>query len=407
MDILDKYNSIAQRHAGLLDVGADPFAVRMDKVVSATEALINGRKTILAGTNNYLGLTFDPDCIAAAVDAMHDQGTGTTGSRVANGTYAMHRELELAIAEFLGKRHAIVFSTGYQANLGMLSGLAGPKDIILMDADSHASIYDGCRLSAATVVRFRHNDPDDLDRRLTRLQGEGDCKLIVVEGIYSMLGDRAPMREIAEVKRKHGAYLLVDEAHSLGVMGANGRGAAEEVGVEDDVDFVVGTFSKSLGAIGGFGASNHPKLDVLRFNTRAYMYTASCSPSTVASVTTAIRRMQEQPELRQKLRVNVDNLYTALSEIGFEICSPASPIIAVRLKDEATAVWVWNQLLEHGVYVNLALPPGTPNGACLLRCSVSAAHTDEQIDEIRQRFAAIMQGLSEQAERAPAAVAEA
>jgi 8-amino-7-oxononanoate synthase len=208
-----------------------------------------------------------------------------------------------------------------------------------------------------------------------------------------MLGDKAPMKDFAEVKRKHGAYLLVDEAHSLGVLGEHGRGAAEEAGVEEDVDFVVGTFSKSLGAIGGFGASDHPKLDVLRFNARAYMYTASCSPSSVATVTKALERMEESPELQQRLWSNANTLYDALSELGYEICSPASPILAVRLADEATAVWVWNRLLQNGVYVNLALPPGTPNGACLLRCSLSAAHSDAQIEEIRRQFAAIMQDL--------------
>ncbi len=299
MDIFDKYEAVSRRHSGLLEVGADPFAVRMDRVLSATEALINGRETILAGTNNYLGLTFDPDCVEAAIEATRSQGTGTTGSRIANGTYAMHRQLEEAIADFLERRHALVFSTGYQANLGMLAGLAGPKDVILMDADSHASIYDGCRLSGATVIRFRHNDPKDLDRRLTRLKDEGACKLVVVEGIYSMLGDVAPLAEFAEVKRRHGAYLLVDEAHSLGVLGDNGRGAAELAGMEEDADFVVGTFSKSLGAIGGFAATNHPKLDVLRFNSRPYMYSASCSPSTIASTCSSLCAAERLQRSRQ------------------------------------------------------------------------------------------------------------
>jgi 8-amino-7-oxononanoate synthase len=366
----------------------------MDRILSATEALINGRKTILAGTNNYLGLTFDQACIDASVAATREQGTGTTGSRIANGTYALHRKLEDEIAAFLKKRCALVFSTGYQANLGMLVGVAGPKDIILMDADSHASIYDGCRLSGATVVRFRHNDPDDLDRRLRRMQDQDACKLIVVEGIYSMLGDRAPLEEFAEVKRRHGAYLMVDEAHSLGVSGDHGRGVAEEAGIEDDVDFVVGTFSKSLGAIGGFGASNHERLDALRYCSRPYMYTASCSPSTIASVSTALRRLQELPDLRLQLWRNASALYGALEAAGYEICSPTSPILAVRLKDEATALYVWNRLLEMGVYVNLALPPGTPNGACLLRCSLSAAHSEQQIKQIGEYFASIMQELS-------------
>jgi 8-amino-7-oxononanoate synthase len=393
MDIFDKYALIAGRHDKVAEAGGDPFGVCVEEVRSATEARIKGRDTILVGTNNYLGLTFDSACMKAAATAIRRHGTGTTGSRIANGTYAIHRELEAEIARFLNRRGAIIFPTGYQANLGMIVGLAGPRDIILMDADSHASIYDGCRLSGATVVRFRHNDPEDLDRRLRRLEGQGESKLIVVEGIYSMLGDRAPLAEFAEVKRRHHAYLLVDEAHSLGVLGANGRGAAEEQQVEGDVDCVVGTFSKSLGAVGGFGASDHPRFDVLRFCSRPYMYTASSCPSSVASVLMAFRRMGEEPQLRQQLWSNARSLYEGLRSLGFEISSSLSPIIAVRLKDEASAVWAWNRLLREGVYVNLALPPGTPNGACLLRCSVSAAHTPEQIQAVCHRFEKVAAGL--------------
>ncbi|WP_026987491.1 serine palmitoyltransferase [Fodinicurvata fenggangensis] len=390
MDILDKYGPIAERRDSLLQVGLNPFGLRMDKILSPTEALINGRKTILVGTNNYLGLTFDPDCIEAGCEAMREQGTGTTGSRIANGSYALHEELEQAIARYLKCKSAIVFPTGYQANLGMIAGLAGPKDTILLDADSHASIYDGCRLSGATLIRFRHNDPADLDRRLSRLKNEEGVALVIVEGIYSMLGDIAPLKEFIEVKKRHGAFLLVDEAHSLGVMGAHGRGVAEACGVEDDVDFVAGTFSKSLGAIGGFGASNHPHFDRLRYCSRPYMFTASASPASVVTVTKAIEKIEQDPGLIDKLWRNANALYQGLSDLGFEICSPASPVIAVRLSDEQTAVFFWNRLVEEGVYVNLAIPPGTPNGVCLLRCSVSAAHSEAQIEEVCGRFEKIL-----------------
>ena len=223
------------------------------------------------------------------------------------------------------RRSALVFPTGYQANLGMLAGLAGPRDVIFLDADSHSSIYDGCRLSGATVVRFRHNDADDLDRRLARLADQGECKLIVVEGIYSMLGDQAPLAEFAEVKARHGAYLLVDEAHSVGVLGEHGRGAAEEQGVEAAVDFVAGTFSKSLGAVGGFVASDHPKFEVLRFCCRQYMFTASSCPSSIASVRAAFRRIREEPELRQRLWANAGALYDGLTALGFDVCSAEEP----------------------------------------------------------------------------------
>lgn len=394
MDIFDKYNLPAARHEKVLKVGTDPFNVRMEELYSATEARVNGRRTILVGTNNYLGLTYDPTCIEAAVEAIRRHGTGTTGSRIANGTYATHLALEQALAAFMNKRSAMVFPTGYQANLGILSGLAGSNDVILLDADSHASIYDGCRLSGATLVRFRHNDATDLDRRLTRMADDGRCKLIVVEGIYSMLGDRAPLRDFAEVKRKHGAFLLVDEAHSLGVLGEHGRGAAEEQGIEDDADFIVGTFSKSLGAVGGFGASSHPRFNVLRFCSRPYMFTASASPSNVASVLAAIGEIERRPELRTRLWDNAGALFDGVVAAGFEVCAPMSPVIALKMPDEETAIWAWNRLLERGVYVNLALPPGTPNGTCLLRASVSAAHTPEQIEEVCRRFAALAEDLA-------------
>lgn len=394
MDIFDKYSLPAARHDKVLEAGTDPFGVRMEELYSATEARVNGRRTILVGTNNYLGLTYDPRCMSAAVEAIRTYGTGTTGSRIANGTYASHVALERALAAFLNKRSAMVFPTGYQANLGILCGLAGAGDVILLDADSHASIYDGCRLSGATLVRFRHNDAADLDKRLRRLGDDGRCKLVVVEGIYSMLGDRAPLADFAEVKRKHGAFLLVDEAHSLGVLGDHGRGVAEEQGIEDDVDFVVGTFSKSLGAVGGFGASNHPKFDVLRFCSRPYMFTASASPSNVASVLAALHEVEARPELRERLWANASALFDGVVAAGFEVCAAMSPVIALRMPDEETAIYAWNRLLESGVYVNLALPPGTPNGACLLRASVSAAHTPDQIAEVVKRFHALAEHLA-------------
>ncbi|MFP6730760.1 MAG: aminotransferase class I/II-fold pyridoxal phosphate-dependent enzyme, partial [Alphaproteobacteria bacterium] len=287
-DLFDKFNALDETREQLLGDGVNPFHVRMDRVKSATEAVIDGRDVILFGTNNYLGLTFDPACMEAARAAVAAEGTGTTGSRIANGSYALHQDLEAAIAKFFQRSSAIVFSTGYQANLGVLAGLLGPGDTVLIDADNHASIYDGCRLSGADIVRFKHNDAADLDRRLGRVPGGAARCLIVVEGVYSMMGDVAPLADFAEVKTKHGAYMMVDEAHSLGIYGEHGRGNAESDGIEEAVDFVVGTFSKSLGAIGGFAASNHPEFELLRLSSRPYMFTASPSPSNVASVRTAL-----------------------------------------------------------------------------------------------------------------------
>lgn len=386
MDLFDKFQAISDVSERILEAGDNPFGVCMERILSTTRAVIGGKEVILAGTNNYLGLTFDPECLDAARDAIGSDGSGTTGSRIANGTYAGHQALEQELADFLGYRSVMVYTTGYQANLGAISGLANSGDIVFIDADCHASIYDGCVLSGATIVRFRHNDAADLDKRLGRVDKDSSNKLVVVEGMYSMLGDRAPLAEFTRVKNRHNAYLMVDEAHSLGVFGATGRGLAEEEGVLEDVDFVVGTFSKSLGAIGGFCASNHPKFDLVRITSHPYMYTASLSPSNVASVRAALRLLRARPELRDQLRENARSLYDGLTGLGYTVCSKDSPIVAVKAASQDEAAFMWNKLMEYGVYVNLAIPPGTPTGVSLLRCSVSAAHTESDLRGICTAF---------------------
>ena len=386
MDLFDKFSALPGQHEAILRAGSDPFGVCMDEIRSATEAVVDGRRVLLAGTNNYLGLTFDDACVEEARRSIARHGTGTTGSRIANGTYSAHRRLESELADFLDVQSVMVFSTGYQANLGAIAGLAGPDDIILIDADCHASIYDGCRLSGATVIRFRHNSPSDLDKRLARVGGKDTNKLVIVEGLYSMFGDIAPLAEFAEVKRKHGAYLYVDEAHSLGVFGATGRGVAEAAGVSDDVDFVVGTFSKSLASMGGFCGSNNPKFDLLRFASRPYMFTASLSPANLSAASASLRQLRARPELRDSLWRNAHALHDGLSRLGLTLGAAASPIVAVRMPNQEAAVQFWNGLYRAGVYVNLAIPPGTPNSASLLRCSISAAHTPAQIEQIRATF---------------------
>ena len=252
----------------------------------------------------------------------------------------------------------------------------------LIDADCHASIYEGTRVSGAEVIRFRHNNPGDLERRLRRLGKRAENALIVVEGIYSMLGDLAPLAEIAALKRRYGAYLMVDEAHSLGVLGATGRGLAQDTGVEDIVDFIVGTFSKSLGSVGGFCTSRHQELELLRYKTRAYVFTASLAPSVIESTRAALRIQQRGHQLRERLWNNVNRLYKALEQAGFKLGPHPSPVIAIELESKEQALLWWQQLLQRGVYVNLVLPPATPTGACLLRCSLSAAHTEAEVDRI-------------------------
>jgi 8-amino-7-oxononanoate synthase len=388
------------RHAGLLDAyrdvrttGADPFQIRMERVLSPTEAIINGKKCLTVGTNNYFGLTFDPSCMDAAIEAIKAEGTGTTGSRIANGSYSEHVALEQEIAEFYGKKHCMVFTTGYQANLGVISTLVGAEDFLLIDADSHASIYDACKQTQAEVVRFKHNDPASLDARLRRLGDKPGNRLVVLEGIYSMLGDSAPLKEFVEVCKKYGAYVLVDEAHSLGALGEHGRGLCESAGVLDDCHFIVGTFSKTLGAIGGYCVSNDPDFDILRVTTRAYMFTASLPPSIVASVRQALRVVRTRgTELRQQLWDNVHTLYDGLVAQGFKLGPEYGPVVGVHLPDRMTAIGFWRAMLDAGIYVNVAVPPATPNGVSLLRCSLCAVHTREQLEHMIE----VMTGIGRQ-----------
>jgi len=384
--LLEKFSIAKQLRSSLVDAGKDPTTVVFDVVNSATEGVVDGRTTILAGTNNYLGMTFDPDCISAGITALNTLGTGTTGSRMANGSYAAHGKLGAELADFYGCPNALVFSTGYTANLGVLTALLGPDDAVLLDSDAHASLYDGCRMSGADIFRFKHNDLTSLERRLERLGERARRCLIVVEGMYSVLGDCAPLAEIVALKERFGASLLVDEAHSLGVFGETGRGVAEADGVSDKVDFIVGTFSKSLGAMGGFCVSRHEILDLFRYVSRPFMFTASPSPVVMATTHEALRQLRARPELKDTLWSNARRLYSGLQELGLELGPELSPVVAVRCKDKESALSSWNKLLHAGVYVNMMLPPATPGGGSFLRCSISAAHTPEQIDIIISKF---------------------
>lgn len=386
MPLLEKFESTALLRNNLEAGGHDPTRVVIDQILTPTEGMVEGRRTILAGTNNYLGLTFDPACIEAGKAALETQGTGTTGSRMANGSFAAHAELEQEIADFFQMPHAMVFSTGYAANLGMLTALCNSGDTVLLDADAHASLYDGCQMSGANVFRFRHNDVQSLKNRLQRLGDAAQNCLIVVEGMYSVLGDCAPLAEMVDLKQRYGACLLVDEAHSLGIFGERGCGIAEQAGVLDQVDFVVGTFSKSLGSMGGFCASPHAELELVRYVSRPFIFTASSSPATVATTREALRQLRERPELRDAIWRNANHLYEGLKERGFQVGPQTSPVVAVRLGEKEKAVVFWNRLLEAGVYTNLMIPPASPDRNSYLRCSVSAAHSDEQIDRIIEAF---------------------
>jgi 8-amino-7-oxononanoate synthase len=394
MALLDKFEAAASIRGQLGSGGHDPTQVVIERIISPTEGMVEGRHTILAGTNNYLGLTFDSACVEAGLDAIREQGTGTTGSRMANGSFAAHTALERELADFFDMPYGMIFSTGYAANLGSLVALLKPGDAVLLDADAHASLYDGCLMSGADIFRFRHNDLTSLEKRLQRLGERAQDCLIITEGLYSVMGDCAPLAEIVQLKRQHGALLLVDEAHSLGVYGADGCGVAQALGVMDQVDFIVGTFSKSLGAMGGFCVSPHPELELIRYVSRPFIFTASSSPSIVASTHEALRQLKKRPELRDTLWRNARRLHQGFSSHGFDVGPEVSPVVAVRLGRKEVALPFWNRLLEAGVYTNLMVPPASPDQHSYIRCSISAAHTEQQVEQIIAAFASLKKLLT-------------
>ncbi|WP_166038157.1 aminotransferase class I/II-fold pyridoxal phosphate-dependent enzyme [Sphingosinicella sp. YJ22] len=387
-DLFSKFDPLIAQREGLLATGLkDPFGLVMEKVLSPTRAICNGKETILLGTYNYMGMTFDADVIAAGKKALDEFGSGTTGSRVLNGTYQGHKECEDALKDFYGMDHAMVFSTGYQANLGIISTIAGKGDYVVLDIDSHASIYDGCKMGDAEIVAFRHNDVSALEKRLARIPADAG-KLVVLEGVYSMLGDVAPLKEMVAVSKAAGAMVLVDEAHSMGFIGENGRGVVEAQGVLDDVDFVIGTFSKSVGTVGGFCVSNHPKFEILRLVCRPYVFTASLPPSVVATAATSIRKLMHGSDKRAHLWENSKRLHGGLKALGFQLGTdePQSAIIAVIMPDLEKGAAMWEALLTEGLYVNLARPPATPANMTLLRCSLCAEHSAAEVGEILAMF---------------------
>lgn len=384
-DIFSKFDKLAERFQAVKAAGKTPFGMVFEDILSPTRAIVDGREVILAGTNNYLGLTYSDEVKTAAKDAIDQHGSATTGSRLANGTFSEHVLLEEDLKTYFGAQSAIVYTTGYQANLAAISALVGRGDHLLIDADSHACIYDGCRLSDAETIRFRHNSPEDLAKRLARLPEEGS-RLVVVEGLYSMLGDVAPLDEFVAVAHEHGALLYVDEAHSVGCYGERGRGIAQAQGVLDQIDFLSGTFSKSFASIGGFCVSRHAEFDYTRFASRAYLFTASGSPSNMAAARAALKQIETGVDLGKILWTRAHQLHSGLIAAGFTPASGPGPIIAVPRPDEMTAVREWNQLMEAGIYVNLAVPPATPQAKSLLRLSVSAAHSENEINQILAAF---------------------
>ena len=351
-----------------------------------TVVVIEGKERVMMGSNNYLGLTHHPEVLAAARSALERYGSGCTGSRFLNGTLDLHERLELELAEFFGKEACLVFSTGYQANLGVISGLVGRGDMVFLDKLDHASIVDGAKMSHGETVRFNHGDLAGLDRKLQRVP-EGTGTMVIVDGVYSMEGDIADLPNLLKVTQKYGAALAVDDAHSVGVLGPKGDGTAAHFGVVDEIDLIVGTFSKSLASIGGFAAGTENVIHYLKHHSRPLIFTAALPPSNTAGVLAALHVLQREPERRDQLWVNTRRLQEGLRTLGFDIGPTETPIVPVLIGPLERTFVFWRKLFDAGVFTNPVVPPAVPPSQCRLRTSLMATHTSAQIDRAIETFA--------------------
>ena len=346
---------------------------------SDTEVSINGKKMIMLGSNSYMGLTFNEKTIQGAIEAVRRHGTGCAGSRFLNGTLDLHCELELKLARFMGKEAALLFSTGMLANMGVLSTIVGRNDIVFVDKGDHASIIDGVRLSFSRVVKFKHNDMDDLGRVLEEA-GSGPGKLIVVDGVFSMEGDIADLPGIVDLAKKHGARVMVDEAHAVGVLGKNGMGTAEHFGLQNEVDIQMATFSKTFATIGGYIVSNTKVIEFLKHHSRELIFTASPPPAVLGAVNAALDIIANEPQRRVRLLQIAVKMRNAFKEMGYDVGPTQTPIVPLIIGDMDKCFMLWREVTDRGLFVNPAVPPAVPPGHSLIRTSYTATHTDEQLD---------------------------
>ncbi len=385
MDIFDKCFCYTKAKEFMAS-GYYPYFIPMQGN-EGSEAIFQGRRLIMCGSNNYLGLTTHPKVRQAAIDAIKQYGTSCTGSRFLNGTLELHEQLEHELAAWVGKPAALVFSTGMQVNLGTISSLVGRNDVILLDRDDHASIVDGARLGWGKVKRFVHNNMADLERKLSGL--ENKCgTLVVVDGLFSMEGDIANLPEITRLCKKYGARLMVDDAHALGVLGG-GRGTAAQFGVTDQVDLIMGTFSKSLASLGGFIAGDEDVIHYIKHHARSLIFSASIPPANAATALAALQVMQEEPERVRRVNDIGEFMRKNYHELGFNTGNSVSPIIPIFIGDDLRAAIIWKAMFEAGVYVNMVVAPAVPEGKQLLRTSYMATHTDEQLDRVLEVFSTV------------------
>jgi len=366
-------------------LGMYPY-LRVIETGQDTEVMVNGQKMLMLGSNSYLELTTHPRIKERAKAALDQYGSGCAGSRFLNGTLPIHLELEARLAKLVGMEAALVFPTGFQANTGAVASLVHRGEYIIADKLIHACIMDGCALSQGTLLRYNHNDMADLDEKLSRVPA-GANKLIITDGVFSMEGDICPLPEIVALAKHHGAQVMVDDAHGIGVLGPGGAGTAAHFGLTKDVDLIMGTFSKSLAAIGGFIASNERVINYLMHNARPFMFSASASPASVAAVLAALDVMEEEPERLERLWANARFLKAGFDELGFDTGASNSPIIPVMVGGFDRCLQVWQFLQDQGIFVNPVVPPGVPPGRCLIRISVTAGHTEKQLAWALEKFA--------------------
>lgn len=389
MDLFDKcHNEFMQMVEGLKRDNVYPYFTALTSGQD-TEVMMNGQKTVMIGSNNYLGLTSHPDVINAGIEALKKYGTGCSGSRFLNGTLDEHILLEQELAEFLHKEAVVTFSTGFQSNLGIISAICGRNDVIIGDKENHASIYDACRLSYAKLLRYEHSDMEDLERQLQSVP-EDKGILIVTDGVFSMGGDIAKLPEIVKLAKKYGARIMVDDAHGLGVLGEHGRGTAEHFGLEDDVDIYMGTFSKSLASLGGYMAAKKDVVEYVRHNSRPFIFSASITPASVACARASLKILREHPERVRALREVSDYMREGLKAKGVKIIEATTPIIPIYTYTNERTFLACKMLQERGVYVNPCVSPAVPVGQSLLRTSYTATHTHEQLDRAINAIAEVM-----------------
>jgi 8-amino-7-oxononanoate synthase len=386
VDVFDKCRESGERAAGPRAIGAYPY---YRVITSAQDPVVTheGRDLIMLGSNNYLGLTNHPEVKEAAAVALAIYGTGCAGSRLLNGTLDIHVELEDQLARYMGRESALIFSTGFQVNIGVLSSLIGRSDVAILDGLDHASIIDGCRLGFGRSYKYRHNDMDDLEKKLVAAGDKG--KLIVVDGVFSMEGDVANLPRIVELKKQYGSRLMVDDAHGLGVFGENGRGTPEHFGVEDDVDLVMGTFSKSLATIGGFIAGDTYLIDHFKHNSRAEIFSAAPPPASVAAALKALELVEREPERRKRLWENTQYMKDELENLGFDTGESASPVIPLVIGPDLDAYRMTMSLQKEGVFVNPVVPPAVPPDCSMIRTSYMATHTRQHLDQALDALAKV------------------